>query len=82
MNDAGQGASIRIPIRVKPAMPTQQSRIDFMHFGSENGPDRALWHTQGMTRIESRRRVAEMIRAMPICRCAYPAPNIETFIPW
>ncbi len=37
-------------------------KTDFMHFGSEYGPDRALWHTPGMTRIEIWRRVAEMIR--------------------
>jgi hypothetical protein len=37
-------------------------KTDFMHFGSEYGTDRALWHTPGMTRIEIWRRVAEMIR--------------------
>lgn len=37
-------------------------KTDFMHFGSEYGPDRVLWHTPGMTRIEIWRRVAEMIR--------------------
>jgi hypothetical protein len=37
-------------------------KTDFMHFGSEYGPDRAVWHTPGMTRIEVWRRVAEMIR--------------------
>lgn len=37
-------------------------KTDFMHFGSEHGPDRAVWHTPGMTRIEIWRRVAEMIR--------------------
>jgi alpha-galactosidase len=37
-------------------------KTDFMHFGSEYGPDRAAWHTPGMTRIEIWRRVAEMIR--------------------
>ena len=37
-------------------------KTDFMHFGSEYGPDRAIWHTPGMTRIEIWRRVAEMIR--------------------
>ncbi len=37
-------------------------KTDFMHFGSEYGPDRALWHMPGMTRIEIWRRVAEMIR--------------------
>ena len=37
-------------------------KTDFMHFGSEYGPDSAVWHTPGMTRIEIWRRVAEMIR--------------------
>ena len=37
-------------------------KTDFMHFGSEYGPNRALWHTPGMTRIEIWRNVAEMIR--------------------
>jgi hypothetical protein len=37
-------------------------KTDFMHFGSEYGPDRAIWHAPGMTRIEIWRRVAEMIR--------------------
>ena len=37
-------------------------KTDFMHFGSEYGPDRAAWHTPGMTRIEIWRRVAKMIR--------------------
>ena len=38
-------------------------KTDFMHFGSDHGPDRAVWHTPGMTRIEIWRKVAEMIRA-------------------
>lgn len=38
-------------------------KTDFMHFGSEYGPDRARWHTPGRTRIEIWRSVAEMIRA-------------------
>ncbi|HSL42412.1 MAG TPA: glycoside hydrolase family 36 protein [Anaerolineales bacterium] len=37
-------------------------KTDFMHFGSEYGPDRAIWHTPGMTRIEIWRHMAEMIR--------------------
>ncbi len=37
-------------------------KTDFMHFGSEYGPDRAQWYQPGMTRIESWRRTAEMIR--------------------
>lgn len=37
-------------------------KTDFMHFGSEHGPDRARFHTPGMTRMEIWRRVAEMIR--------------------
>ncbi|MBN1812642.1 MAG: alpha-galactosidase [Anaerolineae bacterium] len=38
-------------------------KTDFMHFGSEHRPDRAVWHTPGSTRIEVWRKVAEMIRA-------------------
>jgi alpha-galactosidase len=38
-------------------------KTDFMHFGSEHGPDRAVWHTPGLSRIEVWRKVAEMIRA-------------------
>jgi hypothetical protein len=37
-------------------------KTDFMHYGSDHGPARAVWHTPGMTRIEIWRRVAEMIR--------------------
>ena len=37
-------------------------KTDFMHFGSEYGPERALWYTSGITRIEIWRRVAKMIR--------------------
>jgi len=37
-------------------------KTDFMHYGSEHGPARAVWHTPGLTRIENWRRVAEMIR--------------------
>ncbi len=37
-------------------------KTDFMHFGSEHGPDRVVWHTPGMTRVEIWRRVADMIR--------------------
>lgn len=37
-------------------------KTDFMHFGSEHGPDHARWHTPGLTRIEIWRRTAEMIR--------------------
>jgi len=38
-------------------------KTDFMFWGAEYGPDRARWHTEGMTRVEIWRRVAEMIRA-------------------
>lgn len=41
----------------------QYFKTDFMHFGSEYGPDRAVWHEDGLTRIEIWRRTAEMIRA-------------------
>jgi len=38
-------------------------KTDFMHFPTEHGPDRAVWHTPGLSRIEIWRRAAEMIRA-------------------
>jgi len=38
-------------------------KTDFMYFGCDHGPDRAVWHTPGYTRIEVWRKVAEMIRA-------------------
>lgn len=37
-------------------------KIDFLHYGSEYGPDRAIYHTPGRTRIEIWTDVAEMIR--------------------
>lgn len=37
-------------------------KTDFMYFGSEYGPERAVHHTPGHTRIEIWRRVAVMIR--------------------
>jgi len=37
-------------------------KTDFMHFGSEHGPEQAIWHVPGMTRMEIWRHVAEMIR--------------------
>lgn len=37
-------------------------KTDFMHFGSEHGPDRAVWHTPGLSRVEIWRRTAEVIR--------------------
>jgi alpha-galactosidase len=37
-------------------------KTDFMYFGSDHGPGRAVWHTPGFTRIEVWRKVAEMIR--------------------
>ncbi|RIH87438.1 Alpha-galactosidase [Calidithermus terrae] len=37
-------------------------KTDFMFFGMEHGPDRALHHTPGLTRVEIWRRVARMIR--------------------
>ncbi|RPI91783.1 MAG: alpha-galactosidase [Chloroflexi bacterium] len=37
-------------------------KTDFMFFGAEYGPERARWHTPGMTRIEVWRQVALMIR--------------------
>ena len=37
-------------------------KTDFMQFGSEHGPDRAVWHQPGMTRIGIWCKVARMIR--------------------
>jgi hypothetical protein len=37
-------------------------KTDFMQFGSEHGPDRAVWHTPGLTRVEIWRNAASMIR--------------------
>ncbi len=38
-------------------------KTDFMFWGAAHGPERAIWHTPGITRIEIWRRMAEMIRA-------------------
>ena len=37
-------------------------KTDFMHYGSDHGPDRAIWHTPGFTRMEIWRKLAEMVR--------------------
>lgn len=37
-------------------------KTDFMFFGAEHGPDRALWHRPGLSRIAVWRRMAEIIR--------------------
>ena len=37
-------------------------KTDFMHFPTVYGPERAVWHTPGLTRVEIWRQVAEMIR--------------------
>ncbi len=37
-------------------------KTDFMVFGSEHGPDQAIYYKPGLTRIEIWRQVAEMIR--------------------
>lgn len=38
-------------------------KTDFMLFGSEHGPERAVWHQGGLSRIAIWRRMAELIRA-------------------
>jgi alpha-galactosidase len=38
-------------------------KTDFMFFGAEHGPDRAMWHQPGLSRIEIWRRMAGVIRA-------------------
>ncbi|HWT31026.1 MAG TPA: glycoside hydrolase family 36 protein, partial [Propylenella sp.] len=37
-------------------------KTDFMFFGAEYGPDRAVWHEHGLTRIEIWTRMARLIR--------------------
>jgi alpha-galactosidase len=37
-------------------------KTDFMLFGAEYGPDRAVWHQAGLSRIAIWRRMAELIR--------------------
>jgi hypothetical protein len=37
-------------------------KIDFYYWGAHYGPDRAKWHTPGLTRVEIWRRFSEMIR--------------------
>jgi alpha-galactosidase len=37
-------------------------KTDFLHYASDHGPDRVLYHTPGLTRMEIWRKVAEMIR--------------------
>lgn len=37
-------------------------KTDFMFFGSEYGPDRAVYHTPGLSRIQIWRKTAEVIR--------------------
>jgi alpha-galactosidase len=37
-------------------------KTDFMLFGAEYGPDRAVWHRPGLSRIAIWRRMAELIR--------------------
>jgi alpha-galactosidase len=37
-------------------------KTDFMLFGSEHGPDRAIWHTPGLSRIVVWRKMAALIR--------------------
>jgi alpha-galactosidase len=37
-------------------------KTDFMLFGSEHGPDRAVWHEAGLSRIAIWRRMAALIR--------------------
>ena len=37
-------------------------KTDFMYFGSEYGPDQALWHEPGLSRIEVWMRMARLIR--------------------
>lgn len=38
-------------------------KTDFMFFGMERGPDRAIWHQPGLSRVAIWRRMASLIRA-------------------
>lgn len=38
-------------------------KTDFMFFGMEYGPDRAIWHQRGLSRVTIWRRMASLIRA-------------------
>lgn len=38
-------------------------KTDFMFFGAEHGPDRAIWHEPGLSRVAIWRRMACLIRA-------------------
>jgi alpha-galactosidase len=38
-------------------------KTDFMYFGSEYGPDQALWHEPGLSRMQIWMRMARLIRA-------------------
>jgi alpha-galactosidase len=37
-------------------------KTDFMYFGMEHGPERAVWHTPGLSRVEVWRKMAALIR--------------------
>ncbi len=37
-------------------------KTDFMYFGMEHGPDRARWHTPGLSRVQVWRMMADIIR--------------------
>lgn len=37
-------------------------KTDFMYFGMDDGPDRAVWHTPGLSRVDVWRKMAALIR--------------------
>jgi alpha-galactosidase len=55
-------AYIREVFRTWRAWGVGYFKTDFMLFGAEYGPDRAVWHEPGLSRIAIWRRMAELIR--------------------
>ena len=58
----GAEAYIRDVFRTWRAWGCGYFKTDFMLFGAEYGPDRAVWHERGLSRIAIWRRMAELIR--------------------
>ncbi len=55
-------AYIRRVFRTWRAWGVGYFKTDFMLFGAEYGPDRAVWHTPGLSRIAIWRRMAQLVR--------------------
>jgi alpha-galactosidase len=58
----GAEAYIRRVFRTWRSWGVGYFKTDFMLFGSEYGPDRAVWHEPGLSRIAIWRRMAELVR--------------------